>query len=97
MRNLFTLFSLVCFSFALVSTSVVSAKELRGKRVTVKSVGQKAKTPNRGGYSYYDLDSQNLGNKYEFETPLGLDNTKRNHANPYLNGNMGAADMWWGQ
>ena len=96
MRILFTLFTLVCFSVAMTPVTA-SAKSLKGKRVAVKSVGQKAKRPNRGGYSYFDLDSQNLGNKYEFESPLGLDNARRNNANPYLNGDMGAGNMWWGQ
>ncbi len=96
MRIVFILISLFCLSFAVASAPVM-AKSIKGKRVAVKSVGQKARTPNVGGYSYFDLDSQNLGNKYEFETPLGLDNARRNNANPYLNGNMSASNMWWGQ
>lgn len=96
MRIVLTLFSIFCFSLSFMSISA-SAKTLKGKRVAVKSIGEKARRPNRGGYSYYDMDSQNLGNKYEFETPLGLDNSRRNNPNPYLNGDMGAGDMWWGK
>ncbi len=96
MRIILTLISIFSLSFVLASAPS-SAKPHKGKRVAVKSIGQKARTPNVGGYSYYDLDSQNLGNKYEFETPLGLDNARRNNANPYLNGDMSAGNMWWGQ
>ena len=96
MRMVFTLFSVIFISFAL-STVSVSAKPVKGKRVTVKSVGPRATTPNLGGYSYYETDSMNLGNKYEFETPLGLDNANRNNANPYLSGNLSTDNMWWGR
>ena len=96
MRIVLTFISLFCFALT-SSVTVTSAKDLKGKRTAVKSVGTKAKSPNRGGYSYYDLDSQNLGNKYEFETPMGLDNARRSNANPYLNGDMSASNMWWGQ
>lgn len=88
--------SVIVLQFAVITTAHAGEGQKASKYKTSKPQ-VKGFRAGVGGYSYFELDSQNLNNEYDLLTPRGPDNMDRSDPNPYLSGNLSADSMWWGQ
>ena len=98
MRKFIRLASVVAaLQLVAAANAVAETKYYKGSKTAPAAKSQKIYGIGVGGYSYFQLDSQNLNNQYDINTPQGPDSNRRGDPNPFLNGNLSAGSMWWGQ
>lgn len=98
MRNFIRLAGVVAaLQLMAAANAVAETKYYKGSKTAPAAQPQKIHGIGVGGYSYFELDSQNLNSDYDVKTPQGPDSNRRGDPNPFLNGNLSAGSMWWGQ